>query len=602
MVFGILAGAIALFAWGRPRVDIVAILVVLALMLTRLLTPREALAGFGDPVVVLIAAIFIVGEALVNTGVVHRLGEAVMKLGGGNETRLIALIMALAGGIGAFMSSSAIVAMFIPLVLTVTRKTGLNSKRMLMPLSVATLISGMMTLIASSPNMIIEGALRGHGLAPLDFFSWTPFGLAVLAAAIAFMLAARGLLSKQVVVKDASATSPSAYDLVGSYGLADRWCRLRVPATSPLIGRSVAQMQQSDNDPGAVLVGFEKQRGKPQFLSALPESVFEADDTIFVVAETDGAQRLIETQRLVELPHPDEQQRGEVLQQLGVAELMLAPELKLIGKPLGDAEFRSRHRVSVLAVRHRGEPLTSNLANQTLDFGDTLLVAGDWADIGKLWDDREDFVVLTLPAEYQERLPARQRAPVAIGILIGMVVVMAFQLIPNSAAALLAALAMIAGGCVRLDAIYRVISWKTVVLIAGMLPLATALTKTGATDLMAKELVAALGSLGPIAMLVVVFLVTALVGLFVSNSATAVLIGPIAIDAAQTLHVSPYAFAMTVSIACCAAYVTPVSSPVNMLVMEPGGYAFGDYVKVGVPLLLLTMLVTVALVAVLYPV
>jgi di/tricarboxylate transporter len=241
------------------------------------------------------------------------------------------------------------------------------------------------------------------------------------------------------------------------------------------------------------------------------------------------------------------------------------------------------------------------LVDQTLDFGDTLLVAGDWADIGKLWDDREDFVVLTLPAEYQERLPARQRAPVAIGILVGMVVVMAFGLIPNSAAALLAALAMIVGGCVRLDAIYRIIRWKTVVLIAGMLPLATALTKTGATDLMAKELVAALGSLGPIAMLVVVFLVTALVGLFVSNSATAVLIGPIAIDAAQTLHVSPYAFAMTASIACCAAYVTPVSSPVNMLVMEPGGYAFGDYVKIGLPLLLLTLLVTVALVAVIYP-
>jgi di/tricarboxylate transporter len=603
MVFGILAGAIVLFAWGRPRVDIVAILVVLALMLSRVLTPREALAGFGDPVVVLIAAIFVVGEALVNTGVVHRLGETVMKLGGGNETRLIVLIMMLAGSIGAFMSSSAIVAMFIPLVLTVARKSGLNVKRMLMPLSVAALVSGMMTLIASSPNMIIESTLRGHGLAPLDFFSWTPFGLAVLAVAIAFMLAARGLLSRQLVAKDTAAAAPSAHDLVGSYGLADRWHRLRVTAGSPLIERSVAQTKHLYNDLGAVLVGFEKHsRGKPTFLPALPEAVFETDDAVFVVVATGQAQRLIETQQLMELPHLDERQRADALQRLGVAELMLAPESKLIGKPLGDLEFRSRYRVSVLAVRHRGEALTTNLINQTLDFGDTLLVAGDWADIGKLWDDREDFVVLTLPAEYQERLPARQRAPIAIAVLIAMVVVMAFGLIPNSAAALLAALAMVAGGCVKLDSIYRIVSWKTVVLIAGMLPLATALSKTGATDLMAKELVAALGSLGPIAMLVVVFVVTALIGLFVSNSATAVLIGPIAIDAAQTLHVSPYAFAMTVSIACCAAYVTPVSSPVNMLVMEPGGYSFGDYVKVGLPLLLLTLLVTVALTAVIYPV
>jgi di/tricarboxylate transporter len=602
LVFGILTGAIVLFAWGRPRVDIVAVLVVLALILSRVLTPREALAGFGDPVVVLIAAIFIVGEGLVNAGVVHRLGEAVMKLGGGNETRLILLIMTLAGAIGAFMSSSAIVAMFVPLVLTVARKTILNSKRMLMPLSVAALISGMMTLIASSPNMIIEGALRSRGLAPLDFFSWTPFGLAVLAVAIAFMLAARGLLSKQLAAKDAAGSTPSVRDLVGSYGLTDCWHRLRVLAGSPLIDRSVAQMKHLHDDFGAVLVGFEKfSHGKTRFLPALPESVFETDDTVFIVAEMEQARQLSQALQLEELPHLDERTRAEALQELGTAELMLAPESKLIGKRLVDIDFRSRYHVSVLAIRRRGEALTTDLVNRSLDFGDTLLVAGDWAEIGKLWEDRDDLVVLTLPAEYQERLPARQHAPLAIAILVVMVAVMAFGVIPNAAAALLAALAMIAGGRVRLDAIYRIISWKTVVLIAGMLPLATALTKTGATDLMAKELVAALGSLGPIAMLAVVFLVAALVGLFVSNSATAVLIGPIAIDAAQTLHVSPYAFAMTVSIACCAAYVTPVSSPVNMLVMEPAGYAFGDYVKVGLPLLLLTMLVAIALVAVIYP-
>ena len=201
IVFGILAGAVGLFAWGRPRFDIVAILVVLSLMLSRVLTPQESLVGFGDPVVILIAAIFIVGEALVNTGVAHRLGEAVLKAGAGNETRLIVLIMILAAGIGAFMSSSAIVAMFIPVVLTIAHRTGLNRKRMLMPLSVAALISGMMTLIASSPNMIIDNALRTKGIPRLSFFSWTPFGLAVLATSIAFMLWGRRLLGKQLAAK-----------------------------------------------------------------------------------------------------------------------------------------------------------------------------------------------------------------------------------------------------------------------------------------------------------------------------------------------------------------------------------------------------------------
>jgi di/tricarboxylate transporter len=285
---------------------------------------------------------------------------------------------------------------------------------------------------------------------------------------------------------------------------------------------------------------------------------------------------------------------------VGVAEIMLAPEAHLIGQTLRETEFRSRYGLSVLAIRHRGEPLTTNLDDQTLDFGDTLLVAGGWAGIRRLRDDRENFVVLTLPAEYNELMPARRRAPIAVGILVAMVVAMALELIPNAAAVLIAALALIASGCVKLDAVYRIINWKTVVLVAGTLPLATALTKTGATAMMANGMVAALGSLGPLAVLATVFLVTAVVGLFISNSATAVLMAPVAIDAARTLHDSPQAFAMTVALGCCAAYVTPVSSAVNMLVMEPGGYAFGDYVKLGVPLLFPTMLITVVLVSVIY--
>ena len=208
--------------------------------------------------------------------------------------------------------------------------------------------------------------------------------------------------------------------------------------------------------------------------------------------------------------------------------------------------------------------------------------------------------MLTLPGEFDELMPARRRAPVAVGMLVAMVMGMALELIPNAAAVLLAALALIGSGCVKLDAIYRIINWKTVIVVAGTLPLATALAKTGATAMMANGMVAVLGSVGPLAVLATVFLVTSLVGLFISNSATAVLMAPVAIDAARALHDSPQAFAMTVALGCCGAYVTPVSSAVNMLVMEPGGYTFGDYVKVGVPLLLLTMVVTVVLVSVIY--
>ena len=524
-----------------------------------------------------------------------------MKAGGSNEARLVTLVMILAGTIGAFMSSSAIVAMFIPVVLTIANKVGLNPKRMLMPLLIMPLISGMMTLIASSSNMIVEDTLRARGLAPLGFFSWTPFGVAMLAAAIGFMLVfGRNMLSRETSAGEAGARQPSAYDLLGSYGLADKWHRLQVPHSSPLIGRSAAQMQVLEHF-GAVLVGFEKhQHGRAQFLPATPATMFEPDDAIFAVGNEEQAQELIAAHDLVVLPRLDQRQRHEALQEVGIAEIMLAPEAKLIGRTLRDVGFSAQYDLNVLAIRHRGEKLTTQLEDQTLDFGDTLLVAGGWGEIRRLRDDPEDFVVLTLPAEYSELMPARHRAPIAVAILVAMVAVMASQLVANAAATLIAALAMISTRCVRLDSIYRIVNWKTVVLVAGTLPLATALSKTGATALMAHGLVSLLGSVGPLAMLAAVFLVTALIGLFISNSATAVLVAPIAIDAARALHVSPYAFAITVSIGCSAAFVTPVSSAVNMLVMEPGGYTFGDYVKVGLPLLVLTLLVTVGLVAIIY--
>src|SRR6516164_10527747 len=279
IVFGVLAGAVVLFASGRVRPDVVAILVVLALNLSGVLTIQESLAGFGQPVVVLIAAVSIVGEGLIATGVTYRLGEAVMKAGGTSEARLVALVMVLAGTVGAFMSSSAIVAMFIPVVMAVANKTGLNHKRMLMPLSVAALISGMMTLIASSPNMIVEDTLRARGLAPFGFFSWTPFGAAVLATAIAFMvIVGRNMLSRQTGAEEAGARQPSAFDLLASYGLDNKWHRLQVTRGSSLVDRSVAQMQLLDRF-GTVLVGFEKhaQHGRAQFLPAMPETVFEPE-------------------------------------------------------------------------------------------------------------------------------------------------------------------------------------------------------------------------------------------------------------------------------------------------------------------------------------
>ncbi len=604
IVVGILTVAVGLFVWGHPRPDIVGLLVAAALMSSGVLTPEEALAGFGSPVVILLAAIFIVSAALVNTGVTQRLGEAVLKVGGSNETRLVALIMLLSGIIGSVLNSAALIAMLIPVVLTITNKTGLNRKRMLMPLCVAVMISGMMTLIASSPNIIIQEMLRERGVNPqFGFFSFTPFGLAALVIGIVFMLlVGRGLLSRKLSEKNDETQSPKTFDVMDSYSLVERWHRLRILADSPLIGQSVAAARQPLHERYELdLLGLEKHpQGKRTFVPALPEQVFEAGDVVFTLVDGERVPALSAALRCDVTGPLEESQRQEVLHDIGVAEVMPAPDSNSIGRTLGDLDLPANHHVTVLAMRHRGQHITENLASHTVDFGDILLVGGNWEDIVRLSEDRQNFVLLALPSEYAERLPARRRAPIAVGILFAMVAAMAFQVLPTADVALIAAIGMVAAGCVRLDSIYRVISWTTLVLIAGMLPLATALEKTGATPHMANALVQALGSLGPTLMLAVVFLITALICCFLSNAAAAVLITPVAIEAAQALHVSPQGFAMTVAIACSAAFVTPMSSPTNMLVMEPGGYRFFDYVKVGLPMMILTMLVTVALAKVIY--
>lgn len=602
-VLGILGLAIGLFVWGRPPADVVGLFVVAALITTGVLSPVEALAGFGSPVVILIAGVFVVSAGLVNTGVTARLGHVIVALGGSSETRLITLIMLLAAGIGSVLNSSAIVAMLIPVVLSISARTGLNRKRLLMPLCVAVMISGMMTLIASSPNVIVENTLRERGVEPLfSFFSFTPFGLAALALGVVFMLVVgRNLLSSRRT-EPGREESPGAADLIAAYGLSDRWHRLEVRVGSPLVGRSAVAVRDSlGRHDDVELLGIErKDHQRSRFLPVDPESVIEAGDILFTLIDDHRIPDVAAALSCSLAGSLPPGQRQAMLQDIGIAEVMLAPESKSIGASVADLDLPSTFNVTALALRHRGRSVHRDLGEQKLDFGDTVLVGGNWNDIHRLSDDRRNFFMLNLPSEYEDRLQAPGRARVAIAILVLMVAAMALQLLPNVAVALIAALAMMATGCVPFDSIYRVISWRTLVVIAGMLPLATALTKTGATEMMARALVRTLGSLGPILMLATVFAVTALACLFISNAATAVLIAPIAVEAAQALQVSPQAFGMTVAIACSAAFVTPVSSPTNMLVMEPGGYRFSDYAKVGLPMLILTMIATVALAKFIY--
>jgi di/tricarboxylate transporter len=599
-VLGVLSVAAGLFASNRVRSDLVAVMVLLALMLSGILTVNESLAGFSQPVVLIIAAMFIVGEALVETGITHSMSAFVVRASRGSETRLLILIMLLINTIGAFMSSTAIVTLFIPVVLAIARDAELNRKRLLMPVAFASLISGMMTLIATAPNLIVNDALKTNGLAPLAFFSFTPFGVATLLAGICYMLiCGRQMLSGETHAK-AGPQRLTLEDLAASYGIQDRLVRLRLLPGSPLLGKTVGSSRIHERY-GINLTGFERwKHGKRMFLPAHPDTIFEPGDMIFILLDSEPLDNLLAAEQLAVVRPLRERGRREAAQGLGLAEVILPPRSHLIGRTLKEAEFRSRYSVTVLAVRRGGKPVTSGTMELRMDFGDVLLVSGSWLEILRLRSEQENFVLLTLPDDFGAVAPARKKVPMALGILTAMVIAMASGEVPVVAAAMVAAVALIVSGCVRLDAIYHVVNWQAVVLIGGILPLATALGKTGATEIVAGGLVGTMGHMGPLAMVSAVFLVTSLAALVISNSATAILFAPIAIKVAQATGVPPQAFAMTVAIACSAGYATPVSSPVNTLVMDPGGYSFKDFIKVGMPLQLLTLLVTALLIWLIY--
>jgi di/tricarboxylate transporter len=601
IVFGILGVAGVLFASGRVRLDVTALLVVMALMLSGVLTPREALAGFGDPVVPLVAALLVVGEMMTRTGVSYAMGRWLAQVGGTSETRLLVLLMITAAVLSSVMSSTAVVAVFIPVVLTISARTDLNASHLLMPLSFAALVGGMLTLIATTPNLVVSAELDAKGLEPFGFFSFTPIGMAVLGVAVAYMwLAGRHFLpGGQVAPPKTDARTLG--DLWIGFGLEGSGHRLRVSARSSLVGRTLGEAGIGTRFHARV-IGIERagRRGGREFLPT-PGSDAEIHDgdVLCAVAEPDAAAALATQEELDPLAIGDED-RELWRTELGMAVVLVHPESRLDRKTLRGSEFRSSHALHVLGLRRRGA-IVPAFADEPLEPGDSLLVTGSWHSIARLQGDTRDFVVLTLPEELDEVAPARQRAPVALLILAGMVLLAAFDVMPVVAAVLLAALAAVFTGCLSMEDGYSAISWSSLVLIAGILPVADALERTGGVDLIVEVLVEGLGAAGPYLLMTVFFFLTAGLGLVLSNTATAVLVAPIALRAAAVLDVSPYPLAMAVAIAASAAFVTPVSTPVVTLVVAPGNYGFLDFVKVGLPLLVLTWATTLLVTPIFFP-
>lgn len=580
--------------------DAVALIVICVLPMTGIVTISEALSGFSNPNIILIITLFILGEGLVRTGVVRFLGDKLVAKAGHNQTRLMVLLMLTACLLGSSMSSTAVTAIFIPVVLRICRRTSIPPAQLMMPLSVAALVSGTTTLIATTPNLIMNSELIRSGHKGFSFFTFTPIGLPILILAILYMLYAKRWLSPSAKKPDSGhIPRPTFADWINRYGLAEKGRRLVLSKESPLIGKNIKESNLLKLL-GINIIAVQREENLVQ---AAAKTEFREEDIIFaeLLNPTSNFEELCGALNIDILPLTDTH-FTDLSQEVGMSEVIVPADSPLLGKTLLESNFRSQLDLSVIGLRRGTEAINTNHREEKLRIGDTLLVSGRWKSITNLISSNsKDLVALSLPAEFEEILDAPGKALPAVLILLFVIALMISGVIPNVHAALLGCLLMGYFGCIDYESAYRAIDWKTIVLIVGMLPFSIALQRTGGIDLASTGLLMVTDGFQTYGTLTALFIMTSLMGVFISNTATAVLMAPVALTIAEKLDASPYPFAMIVALACSCAFMTPVSSPVNTLVATPGGYKFFDFVRVGVPLTIIVMIVSVLLVPVLLP-
>lgn len=602
IVLLLLLATTVMFAINRPRMDAVALIMMTILPLTGVITVQEALAGLSDPNIVLIGALFVIGEGLVRTGVAQRMGDLVVRRSGNSEGRLVASLMAIVATAGSVMSSTGVVALFLPAVLRIARRAAISPSRLMMPLSVAALISGMLTLIATPPNLVIHAELVRRGYEGFHFFSFTVFGVPVLLVAIGYMIVARRWLAPAASHASSGGNRPSLAQWIEEYGLSGRHHRLRVKPGSPWVGKRLEELNLRANHGLNVLAIERHQRLSATVVAPMAQTVLQSDDVLYI----DRRRADVDVEALARAYGLEERPLSETglsdrSRTIGMAELLIPATSRLIGQTVISARFRSTYRLSVVGLKRGTTPFSGNVQDEPLRLGDTLLVAGPWRAISRLQNDPNELIVLRVPAELDDVIALPGRAPYALGVVLFTVAMMITGAVPNVQAALIGCLLLGLFRCIDMNAAYGSIQWKTLFLIVGMLPFSLALQKTGGVDAAARLLLRGLSGADPTLMLLTLYVLTVTLGLFVSNTATAVLMAPVALAVAAELGVSPYPFAMTVALASSASFLTPVSSPVNALVAGPGNYGFLDFLRIGTPLSILVMAVNIVLIRWLLP-
>ena len=612
----ILAVAAALFVSGKVRSDLVAICSLLALLICQTLTPAEGLAGFANSTVIMMVGLFVVGGGIFQTGLANMISSKIMALAGQSQLRLFLLVMLVTGTIGSVVSNTGTVAVMMPIVVSMAASAGTSPRRLLMPLAFASSMGGMMTLIGTPPNLIVSDTLQNAGYEPLSFFSFLPVGLITLTVGIVGLLPLTKIfLTPKDGGKKKAKSGKSLDDLVGEYGLTSNLFRVHVKdEASEAINKTIADLNIYHKY-GINVLELRRSAGQNRFVRtvsqklASPDLLIKQGDVMYLSGEPEMIHKFSEdySLRLLDV-HTDEIEHSSGASMdffdIGVAEVLFMPSSTMIGRSISEIGFRNKFSVNVLGIRRRNEYILKDIGEQKVQDGDVLLVQGTWTDIGRLKNESSNWVVLGEPLKEAQKVTLDHKAPIAALIMIGMIVMMVFDQIPVApvTSVLIAAVLMVMTGCVRsMEAAYKTINWQTIVLFAAMLPMSTALEKTGVSAAIADSIVGLLGNSGPIVMLAGIYAATSFMTIFISNTVTAVLMAPIALQCAMQVGISPVPFMFAVTVAASMCFASPFSTPPNALVMSAGQYTFMDYVKVGLPLQILIGVVMVLVLPLLFP-
>lgn len=611
----ILVCTIAFIIQGKYRVDLIALVGLVVLGLTRILTIEELLAGFANPVVIIIAALFVISAGIFNSRLVDEIGNYLLRFRQRSESKLLFIVMLTGGLLSAFLSGTGIVVILIPIVMSLALKKKMSPSRYLLPLAYASSIGAVLTLIGTAPNIYISNLLQNQGIVNLSFFDFTPIGLVAFITGVLFMMTfGRKLLPRDSIVAKNSVKGLSAGELAGMYKVYDRLHYLHIPASSDIVGERLVDLQLPVNYE-ITLIEI-KRKVKEKQLSLLPKQIvisakaneiLHPEDIILVFGEEESVERLTADYEL-EYKHfnPEQIRKYFVSSIFGLTEILIMPHSIYENQTLMDVHFREKYRCNVLAINRNGEYIQTDVGTEKLKPGDALLIHGEWKNIERISEDLEDVIVIgsasTETETVQTSSSSKSKAIIAAVITILMIILLSIETIPAVLSVVTAALLMVMTGCVRsMEEAYQKINWEPVFLIAAMLGIMQALDNTGGVRLISDWFVLFFENMGPYGLLASFYLLTMMLSSFIPYGVSAVIMSPIALLSSESIGVSVIPILMGIAISASIALSSPKVSSSNTLVMTAGEYQPKDFALLGISLQVFVGIVVVIAIPLFFP-